>query len=291
MSNINKALLAILIGSLFGGASSTITKIGLFEIPPYSFSFLRFFISALFILPWFIKGLKKFDKNLMILILVSLLPIINIALFVFGVKTTTASIGQLLYAGSPIIVVLLSFLYLKEKVSLKKLFYVFIGLAGTFLVIFLPLIQKNSSFSGDLTGNVLISVGVLFYSLYLVLSKPLHQKYSPEFITSVFIILGTVVFFFLSLTELNTQYWLYLSAPSIYSVLFIAIFGTVLVYILGQYAIKWGSSLISSLSFYLLPIFAFIYAFFLLGETMTIGLIVGTVLVFLSVFLTTYSKK
>jgi drug/metabolite transporter (DMT)-like permease len=280
-----------LIGSIFGGASSTVTKIGLFEIPPYSFSFLRFFISALFVLPWFIKGLKKFDKDLIFLILVSLLPIINIALFVFGVKTTTASIGQLLYAGSPIIVVLLSFLYLKEKVSLKKLFYIFIGLVGTFLVIFLPVIQKGAAFSGDLKGNILISIGVLFYSLYLVLSKPLLKKYSPKFITSVFIMLGTIVFFFLSLTELDTQFWLQLSAPSIYSVLFISVFGTVLVYVLGQYAIKWGSSLISSLSLYLLPIFAFIYAFFLLGETMTTGLIIGTILVFISVFLTTYSKK
>lgn len=287
-----KAAVAILVGSVIGGAVSSVIKIALINIPPLSFSFLRFFIASFFVLPFFLKEKVRFDKHFLSLVLATILAVFNIAVFAYGVRLTTASIGQMLYAGTPILAGVFSYFILKEKLSLRKWFFIFLGLVGTVLVVLLPLFEKGSSFSGNLMGNLLISVGVISWSMYFVLSKHYQKKYSPIVITSVFIFLSTLLFLPLSISESATQdsWWQNLPLISIYAVLYIAIPGTVVVYWLNQYAIKHGGPILASLSFYLLPIFAYTSAFVLLGEKLTQGLIIGTILVFTSVTLTTYSK-
>ena len=61
-------------------------------------------------------------------------------------------------------------------------------------------------------------------------------------------------------------------------------------YLLYQYAIKHGGSVFASMVFYLLAIFAFFFAFLLLGEGLTIGLVAGGILVLLGIYLTTGKK-
>src|SRR3989338_11305855 len=114
MSGNTKAVLIILVGSIISGAVTSVTKIGLVKIPPFSFSFIRFFISSLCLLPFYLKAKVKIDKNFHFLILLSLLPTLNVALFVNGVRFTTASIAQMLYAGTPILAGIFSYLLYKE---------------------------------------------------------------------------------------------------------------------------------------------------------------------------------
>lgn len=292
MSIKSKAILMIILFSVIGGATAPITKIGLLKIPPFTFSFLRFFIASLFILPLFLKEKIKFNKSLVDITLLSMLPIINISFFVFGIRTTTASISQMLYAGTPILVGLFGFILLKNKLPIKKWLFVFLGLVGVFMIIILPLFEKQSLFAGDLRGNLLVTVGVFFWSLYMVLSKQYQKKYSPITITSLFIFLSTVVFFFLSFLEINSLGTVInsLKTPAILSILYVSILATFGSYLINQYAIKYGGTIIASFSFYLVPIFTYFSSFILLGEKLTAGLIIGTVITFISVALYTYWK-
>ena len=291
MTNKTKAILAILVGSIIGGATSSVTKIGLLKIPPFTFSFIRFVIASLCLSPLFIKKIK-FDRRLIHLFLISLLPTLNVAFFVIGIKTTTASIAQMLYAGTPILAGTLSYFLFKNKLTVKRWIFIFLGLIGVLLVIILPLIEKNSLYSGDLKGNIFISIGVIFWSLYFVLSKHYQKRFSPITLTSGFFITATIIFFFLSFFEIKagSSWWLRLTTSSYLSLLYIALLSTVGSYLLHQYAIKFSSPVIASFSFYLVPIFSYLSAFVLLGERLTTGLIIGTILVFISVALTTYSK-
>lgn len=291
MTNKTKAILAILIGSLIGGATSSVTKIGLLKIPPFTFTFIRFFIASLCLLPFFIKKLKL-NRRVVPLLLLSLLPTTNVALFVIGVKTTTASIAQMLYAGTPVLAGVISYLLLKTKVTVRRWFFILLGLIGVILVIALPLIEKNSLYAGDLKGNILISIGVIFWSLYFVLSKRYQKKFSPITLTTGFFMTATIVFFFLSFFEFSTanRWWLHLTTSSYLSLAYITFISTVGSYLLQQYAIKFSSPVIASFSFYLVPIFSYFSAFILLGERLTQGLLIGTILVFISIALTTYIR-
>ena len=156
----------------------------------------------------------------------------------------------------------------------------------------LPIFNRESIFSGDLKGNLLISFAVVAWSLYVVMSKSLQKKFSPVVITSIFIFLSTIVFFFLGLTEISNHngWWNNMKTTSFFAVAYIALIGTVGGYLLNQYAIKLGGPVLASLSFYFAPIFGYFFSFLLLSERLTAGLITGTVLIFISVALTTYSK-
>ena len=292
MSNNTKAIFILLFAAVISGATTTVTKFVLLKIPPFSFSFLRFFIASIVILPFFLKTKIKMDRNFVSLIALSTLPILNVAFYVIGQKSTTASIGQLLYSATPILVAIFSFVILRKNISAKKWFFVFLGLIGVLFVIVLPLVERKSLHAGNLAGNFLISVGVVFWSLYNTLSKQYLKYFSPISITAIFIFLSAFVFFFLSIPEfMQNHSWISSLQPSsIYAILYLAVGTTLTAYVLNQYAIKFGGPLLASLSFYLLPIFAYISAFILLGEKLTAGLIVGTIIVILSIALTTYTK-
>lgn len=285
-----KAVLAVLLSSIVGGATASATKIGLVNIPPFSFSFLRFLLASIFILPFFLSNKPKLDKNLYKVLLVTLLAVLNVGLFVFGIRLTTASISGLLYSATVIFSVIFSYFFLKEKQSLKRLFFVMIGLFGTSLAVFSPAIEKQSIFKGNLLGNIVIFIAVIIWSLYLVFSKKMQKTYSPIVMTSLFIFLSSVLFFVLSLIEIRTNFgwWRQINLSAVLAIVYVSLFSTLIFYLLSQYAVKYGTPVIASLAFYLSPIMTYFWAFILLGEKLTSTLVVGTFIVFISVILINY---
>lgn len=289
--SLKLAIIAVLIASVVGGGNSVFVKIALSEIPVFSLNFLRFLLSFLLILPLFLREKRKINKDIFRIILFSLLPVINITLFAFGVKLTTATIAQTLYSTVPIIAGILSFLILKEKIGGGKIVGIVAGFIGALVLVFLPVIGTPSVFNGDLTGNLLIVLAVLSFSAYTVLSKPLHKKYSPIFLTTCFMFTSVVVSFFLSLSDFDKPWWMGVSWVGVSSLLYLSVFGTVAYYIIYQYAIKHGTPLIASTVLYLQPIVAFVLAFTLLGEGLTLGFIIGAVLILLGTWKVTVSSK
>lgn len=288
MSNKQKALICILLVSILGGATSPVTKIGLVSIPPLSFAFIRFLIAGILILP-FLVGRKDL-KSLWRLTPLSLLASFNIILFILGLKTTTATISQILYAVSPLLVGLFLFILFKERLAKDKAIGIAIGFLGVLIIVLLPVLEKGAKFSGDLTGNILITCGAVLSSLYLTYSKRAHNKtFSSFMITASFILVTCVILFPLFVLESINQpgWWNIVTAPSIFALIYISTASTIFTYILLQYSIKHGGSILASMQHYLVPPLGFLFSFLLLGEQLTTGLIVGGTLALLGVYITT----
>lgn len=287
MSNKQKTLIFILIASALTGATSTVTKIGLVNFPPLTFAFIRFLIAGIVISPFLFK--KNFLKALLQLAPISFLGALNIIVFILGIKLTTATIGQLLYAGIPLLIALFLFALFKERIVRNKEIGVLIGFLGVLIVILLPIFEKGNKFSGTLLGNLLIGVGVICSSLYNIYSKRRQQFFSPFIITAAFIWTTAIVLLPLFLWEssFHFEWWKNLTSSSIISLLYIAIFSTIIIYLLIQYAIRHGGSVSASMQYYLAPIFAYVFASLILGEQLTLGLFVGGTLALLGVYIAT----
>lgn len=280
-----KALFAILIGALIAGAIPALTKIGLREVPPLSFAFLRFLLALLFLVPYLLR--QKWQDYIIVFPL-SVLATLNIAFFVLGIQTTTATISQLLYAGSPLITALISYRVLKSENRNEKFLGIIIGFLGILMIVFLPIIEGNKVLSGNMLGNMLIAVGVILYSFYLSFSKKAQVKYSPLFITSSFILSTVFVLLPFFIWDTLSSFWFQnISTDGILSILYAGLLGTLVPYYLTQYTVRHGGAVFASLSFYLIPIFAFLTAFVLLGESLTLGILIGGVLALLGVYLAT----
>jgi len=289
MSDRQKAFLSIFLGTILGGATATVTKIGIIEFPPLSFAFIRFLLASILILPFFLKLKKHRLKDFSSLIPVSLFASVNIILFILGIKTTTATIGQLLYAGTPLLTGLIVYIFMKERLNSRKILGIIVGFIGVGLVIFLPIIEKGKMFSGDLTGNILIGTAVIFWSFYMAFSKKAQQKYSPLAVTSIFIFTTTVSLLPLFIYDQTVHFgwWNALTIKGVVSILYVIIVATIITNMLNQYAIKHGGSVFASMAFYLLPVFSFLSAFALLGERLTMGILIGGTLALLGVFFVT----
>ncbi len=289
MEDRKKALVAIILSSLLGGATVPLSKLGLQEFPPLSFAFIRFLLSAMLILPFILKYKRGFLGNFQKLLPLSLLATINIIFFILGIKTTTATSGILLYAAVPVLAGLLGYILFRHKLPSYQLIGLILGFIGVFVIVFLPILEKGNPFSGDLLGNLLIAVGVITWSFYMVLSRKTLLTFSPFVMTAVFIFLTALalfpLFIFESLT--NTLWFKNVTLTGVFSLIYVATISTILTYFLGQYAIKHGGIVFASMTFYLVPVVGYIFSFLLLGELLTLGLVLGGVLALIGVFLVT----
>lgn len=81
-----------------------------------------------------------------------------------------------------------------------------------------------------------------------------------------------------------------ITARGIIGVLYVGIVRTALYFLLYQKIIKKANPVVASMTFYLQPIFSFVWAFFLLDERLTLSLIIGSFLAFLGASLVTKKK-
>jgi drug/metabolite transporter (DMT)-like permease len=100
------------------------------------------------------------------------------ASFSIGIKFTTSVIWSLIMALSPILILVFSFVFLKEKIVLRKVLGVILGIAGAILII-----VKNGNIGGSfgsLAGIAIAFLAVLSYSVYIIMIKKISGKYSSS---------------------------------------------------------------------------------------------------------------
>jgi len=289
ISKSYKSIFLIFLAAFVGGGVGALAKISLEEIPPLSFTLLRFLLATFVLLPFVIKRKEFHFSNLKKIVLVSLLATANVTLFIFGVERTTATISQMLYAGVPLIAGIFSFILLKEKVYPRKLCGILIGFVGVILIVLLPVLGKGVAFNGDLLGNLIILVAVCSFALYSVLSKQFQKEYTPLELTMFFVFTTTFIQLLLMPLDLvqNQNWWSEISLKSILGIAYVGILGTGLYYLIYQYAIKNTTPIIASMILYLQPVFAFLWAAVLLGEKITPEFMAGAILAFIGVALVT----
>ena len=103
----------LVLAAILGGGMSTFVKVAVAVVPPITVTFWRFFISFLVLLPFALKNIKQIDTNYFYkAIPVSLLATVNVTLFAFGVRLTSATASQLMYTVVPVMVAIFSYIFL-----------------------------------------------------------------------------------------------------------------------------------------------------------------------------------
>ena len=280
----------IILAAVVGGGVGAIAKVSLREIPPLSFTLLRFLLTTGILLPFIVRsGKRLYGGNLKKIIPVSLLAAANIVLFIFGVERTTATAAQTLYAGVPLIAGIFSYFLLRERIYQRKLFGLAIGFVGVLVIVLLPILERHTAFSGDMLGNALIFAGVSSFAFYSVLSKQFQKTYSPLELTAFFVLATTAVQLLLEPLDVVHHYgwWNDISVKTILGVFYVGVLGTGFYYLIYQYAIARTTPVVASMTLYLQPVFAFLWAAVLLGEKITAGFVIGAALTFIGVMLVT----
>lgn len=294
MGKSYKIIGLVILTALLGGGVSVASKIGLQDISPIAYTLIRFILGGLILLPILFKNRRPLSKTkLKSLIFVAILGTMNIMFFIFAIVKTTADSSAMLYVATPLITGIFSYFILKEKIAGKKLLGIIVGFVGVMTIILLPIIGTQTVFTGNLGANVLILIAVCSTALSAVLAKKLQNDYNAVEIVMVFIALTIIINAILTPWDLSQHPgWLSaLSLKSTIAVIYTGILGTGVYYFLFQRIIQKTTPIAASMVLYLQPIFTFFWAAILLGERMTSGFIIGTVITFVGVALVTTTES
>lgn len=291
MSSHTIALISIVGASFFWASAGVVAKILLRSFTPFPLAFLRFLIASLVILPLFLKykppHLRRLLKDTLP---IALLSTANITLFYFGLTRTTNNAAAIIYSSVPLMTALLAKRTLGEHVTPKKIASILLGFVGVLTILILPLMEKGQRLSGDFWGNALIVVASVTWALYTIGSRYLvnQRHYSPLTVTTVSLVTSTVVFaifthIFFPMNYLSPLF----EGHNFILMIHLGVVVTVATYLLFQWALKHASATTVSLNNYLQPVFSIALGILILGERITVGFVVGSLLVFGGVFLAT----
>ncbi len=208
---------------------------------------------------------------------------INQLLFFEGLNLTTPINAAIIMTINPVLVIIMSALILFEKINIRKGIGIGLGLVGAS-----TLIINGGNVSGNtnyMLGNMFVFVNAASYGLYLVLVKPMMQKYHP--ITVMFYVFGFGFLYVLPFgyTELMAVDWLSFPPIIIWEVLFVVICTTVIAYLLNSSALKLLNPSTVSIYIYLQPVLATLFAIFRGADSLDEIKIISAIIIFVGVYL------
>lgn len=251
-----KVIIYAIIASSLWGVSFPITKLGLKEISPILFAFLRYLLASFFFLLLAIIHENFFDVDYKYLTIFGMVSVtLPVVLQNIGLKYTSAYISGFIQSTGPIYTLILAYIFLNEKITRHKLIGLALAITGTYFIV-------SPKGGGNLFGNLLVLASAISYSIGGIMAKDLLNKnYHPFQIIAFASLFGTI--FLAPLTLIEKMKFGMASIPFI---LYLAVFPTFIAYILWYSAME--KLEVSKLSFfvYMIPIFSLISSYIFLKE-------------------------
>ncbi len=291
MKNTTLGFLAALGATVIYGLNHTIAKnVMPVYISPFGFILLRVLGAA--ILFWiasiFVKHERIERKDWPRLIACSFLGmVINMLAFFKGLELSTPVNSSVIITISPIIVFIFSAILLKEKIKLIRSAGILFGFVGA-LILVLYTSKTGLNAPNIPLGNILFIVNSFAYGLYLVLVKPLIEKYNVINLLKWLFLLAIFMNFPVTGDEFSIVDWTNLPInEAILPMVFVVVGTTFCTYLFNAYALRTLSPSTVSSFIYLQPIVGIIYAVSTKSDTLSLVSVIGMILIFIGIYLVT----
>ncbi|HRC32932.1 MAG TPA: DMT family transporter [Bacteroidia bacterium] len=281
------AHLAVLSANIIYGINYSVAKeVMPLYIQPFAFIFLRVVSAAiLFSLAHALFVREKVEKQDYIpLAMCGLFGVaINQLLFFKGLSLTQPINAALMMTTNPVQVMLLAYIFLKERITNVKIFGITLGLIGAASII---ITGKQISMNGStMLGDTFIFLNSLSYAYFIIIAKPLLKKYHPVTVMKFAFLFGSIVVIPFGLNELSEVQWHVIPVEAWYKITFIILATTFIAYLLNTFALRRLPSGTVSMYIYTQPVFATLMSIYLgLGHPQPIHFIAAT-FIFVGVFL------
>jgi drug/metabolite transporter (DMT)-like permease len=210
--------------------------------------------------------------------------VLNIGLYLEGLKRTTATNAILLIATIPAFTLLLALAMRREKADAVQVGGLALSFAGVAALVF----AKGGSFSlGTIGGDLMIVANSLSYSLYLVLSKPYLARYDSTTLVAWVFGLGVLEMALVATPDLLAADWAAFDARAWTGFVYVLLFGTVLTYGLNAWALRHASASHVANFIYLQPVVGVAAAAIVLREPITPFILLAGAVILAGVVLAT----
>ncbi len=262
---------------------------GVEYVPPISLAFWRWAVVVLILLPFtyslLINNFKIIKKEFKRLFFLGAMGcgVCGAFPFLAGETTTVTNMG-IIYTSSPIFIILISAIFFNEKINFMKIIGLISCLIGVFTIIIkgdLNLLLNLNFTIGDL-WMLAAAIGWALYSIYLFYWKselPIFQRFT---LVAFFGAISLLPFYIIEeavvqRTSFNLQFFSW--------VVFAAISPGIIAFTLYTQAQKSLGASLTGFTLYVFTIYAAIYGFIFFDEKLETFHYIGTVLVFIGVYL------
>lgn len=293
MSKRTWALVAATLVSIIYGVTFTIAKDVMPKyIDAYGFIFLR--VGGSMLLFWlstlFVKTEKIEKTDFPRIIAASFFGIaFNMLTFFKGLSYTSPIMGAVLMVTTPMIVLVLSAILIKERMENRKITGILLGLAGTMTLILYGKSMVNAP--NATLGNILVFVNAVSYGFYLIIVKKLMEKYKAISFVKWIYFFGFIMVIPFGWGEFQAVDWAVVPATAYWKIGFVVVFSTFLTYLLNLLSMKELKPTTVAVFIYLQPLFASIFAIGLGKDELSWVKIGSALLIFIGVYLVTQKKQ
>ena len=243
--------------------------------------------TLLFWLVGFLFPKEKIDRKDYFTFLIAAIfgVVINMMFFLKGLELTTPIHASSIMTITPIIILILSAFFLKEKITTIRIIGIIIAFAGA---IYLTL-NGDSLRKADnvLLGNTFILLNALSYSIYIIIIKKLTEKYHPFTFIKWLFLFGLLILLPYGYSDIAIIEWESYTNYAWGSLIFVIVGATFGTYFLNPLALKTLKASTVGVFIYLQPAIAGLFAVVMGVEKIEPVKLVAMLFIFIGVYLVT----
>lgn len=261
-------------------------------IQPFGFIFCRVLgaLSLFWLLSMLMKKQKVEKNDFIRLFFCGVFGVAaNQLMFFYGLNLTSPINAAIIMTSNPILVLVFSAFLIKEKITARKLFGIGIGITGALGLI----LYKNSvSLGGDgWKGDLFIFLNATSYAIYLVLVKPLMQKYKPITVIKYIFLFGFLIVIPFGFQEFQQIDWTSFTSSIWLAFLFVVIGTTFLAYLFNIFGLQTLNPSVVSTYIYSQPLIATFIAILMQKDEISLEKVIAAILIFIGVYLVSSKPK
>ena len=273
---------------IFMATNTIVARGGVEAVPPISLAFWRWFSVFIILFPFFyneiLKNKKEFNKEFFKLFFLGSMGCGVCGAFpnLAGMTTTMANIG-IIYTSSPVIIIFLSILFLKEKINFLRILGLLICITGVFTIIS----KGNLDFLINLNftiGDLWVlgaALGWALYSIYLLNWKSKFSLMARFTLIAMFGFISLLPFFILeNVYFAKTNY----NQTFLFWVIFAAISPSIIAFSLYTKLQRYLGASLAGFSLYLFAVYGSIFGIIIFKEPLLSFHYLGGLLVFTGVY-------
>jgi len=284
MKNIRAEFYLLGIVIIWGSTFAIIKNI-LNLIPPYTFLTYRFLLATLVLMVIFLKNMRGVNKAILRKgSLIGIFLFLSYAFQTVGLKYTSATKTGFISGFYVVLVPVISHFFIKEKINRNSVIGVILAFIGLWFL------NYTNGFSFNF-GDFLVFLSAFFTAMYIIMVGLYSRKFNPFLLTTVQ--LFTVFILSLLMAIIFEKPAIHLSYPFNvwWVIIFMGIFATAFALYMQNKFQGYSTAIKTAIIFSGEPIFAAIFAYFLLGEKLGLIARIGGLLMVSGIIISQMKEK
>ena len=292
MKKAFKSYSLIILAVIFWSLSFVWFKIANEAYRPLTIVYLRLIISVILLSLFLLVsgGYQKIKrKDLKFFLLMSFCePFLYFIGESFGLTYVSSTTASVLIATIPIFTAIGAWIFYKEKLKAINYAGILISLIGVIVFV----MNTGGGLSLNYRGLLLIFLAVLSATGYTLTLKHLAGSYNPIYIVNVQNIMGVILFLPLMLiSEAEHISEFVFNRKAFIAIIELAVFASCGAFILFGYSVRSMGVTRANAFSNLIPVFTAIFAFMMIGDSISVREVIGMVIVITGLFLSQSPKK